>query len=180
MGVDVPHALVVLAKACRQHEIRAELIHTGDLIGEGHSAREALRETVNEGLDLRKEAEHLLIDSSALGIVVAHGRLRDPHRAGDVNLFHPVGPQKFASEPRANRGKQLGDYKLMGLKHPGEPGLVSRNEYCITRYLTVPLFRRSDDFLLLSPRTLSMEASQVYMTQQRGLSQKSSPSWTNV
>src|SRR5947208_1422969 len=110
VGIDVPHALVVLAKAGRQHEIGTKLVDARDLLGEGHASRDALRETVDERLDLREEADHFLIDAPTLGVVMAHGGLCDPHRVRDVNLLHLVRPEELPREPRADRRQQLGDH----------------------------------------------------------------------
>src|SRR5207247_5389057 len=98
VGIDVPHALVILAKAGGQHEIGAKLVDARDLLGEGHASRDALREAVDERLDLREEMDHFLVDAPTLGVVMAHRSLADPHRVGHVNLLPLVRPSEL---PRA-------------------------------------------------------------------------------
>ena len=51
MGIDVPHALVVLAETGGQHQVRSKVIHARNLIGEGHPVRDALRESMPQELD---------------------------------------------------------------------------------------------------------------------------------
>ena len=68
--------------------------------------------------DLREEPEHFLVHAAALRIVVAHRRLRDAHRPCDVHLLHFVRVQQLPGQPRADCGKQPGDYEFLGLKHP--------------------------------------------------------------
>src|SRR6266571_2932622 len=77
-----------------------------------------LGEPVDERLDFREKAEHLLVDSAALCIVVADGGLGYRHRASHVDLLHLVGLKELAGETRTDRRQELGDDQFLGLKHP--------------------------------------------------------------
>src|SRR5207245_9906817 len=66
VGVDVPHALVVLTESGREHEARTELVHARNLVREGHPAGDLLGEFMYERFDLREEAEHLLVHAASL------------------------------------------------------------------------------------------------------------------
>src|SRR6266511_5071866 len=116
--VDVTQAFVILAESGSEHEAGTKLVDARDLVGKGHAVRNPFGEPMDERLDFRDKAEHLLVDATALCIVVADGSLSNRHRASHIDLLHLVGLKELEGEARADRRQELGDDQFLGLKHP--------------------------------------------------------------
>src|SRR6266498_6165597 len=102
----------------RRRHTRCGRDWSSDVCSSDLAVRNPLGEPVDEWLDFWEQAEHLLVDSAALRIVVADGRLGNRHRASDVDLLHLIGLKELEGETRTDRRQELGDDQFLGLKHP--------------------------------------------------------------
>ena len=116
------------------HDPVAEPVDQRDLFRLGQSARDLRREVLGEPVDLREPRDQILVQPTALRVVVADRGLGDPEGPGDDDLLHLVDLEQFVGESSADRRQESRRGDFGRLQH--QRGLCY--SYALVReYITV-------------------------------------------